>query len=197
MLSRRTRCIACRAAMSIIVLYAISLPAIYFYVLNALGPSTEYYEPTIQGAALGADGKYYAALGDKIFVNYIIVRHKINGNCLLSVSRYAENIGGDDAGKLHLLDYVDLRFVGQNELRRPRWPMAGLVLGYDVDKDGKPETSKPLLPAGSDSQEFALYVKARYFCNFVDYIIPRYLQGGERPNETERVNIIVRRQKHD
>lgn len=177
----------------IAVLGAAALPAAYLFLLNQLGPSTEYYEPTIHGARLGPDGKYYAALGDKIYVNYIIVRHQINGNCLLNVYRYGENVGGPKAGKLHLLDYADLQFVGRNELRRPRWPMAGLVLGYGVDKNGAPQSDDPLIEPGASEQELALYVRARYFCNVVDYIFPRWLQGGVRPDETERVNVVVKR----
>lgn len=178
---RRVRCIACRVAIGFIILYAISWPTIYFYVLNSLGPSTEYYEPTVQGAELHSDGKYYADVGDKVFVSYIIVRHQINGTCLLNVSRYGENIGGSKPGKRHLLDYADLQFVGQNELRRPRWPMGGLVLKDDM------------IEPGEKYQEIALYVVAVYRCNYMDYIIPRYLQGGIRENETERVNLVVRR----
>lgn len=180
-LSRRLRCIACRVAIGIIILGVVSTPLVYFSILNSLGPSTEYYEPTIQGATVGADGKYYATVGDKIFVNYIIVRHQINGNCLLNVFRYGENIGGPKPGKLHLLDYADLRFIGANELRRPRWPLSGLVL------------DDSLIEPGESQQELALYVRAKYFCNLADYFIPRWLQGGIRPDETERANLIVRR----
>ena len=147
-------------------------PAIYFGVLNFLGPSTQYYEPSIEGADLGRDGKYYATVGDKIFVRYIVIRNKINGSCRLNIWRYAENIGGPEDGKRHLLDYADLAFVGANELRRPRWPLDGLVLGGRGD----------MLPRGVDQQEFALYVVGRYRCNFWDAIIPRYLQGGPVPD---------------
>ncbi|HEY6032052.1 MAG TPA: hypothetical protein VIU44_15885 [Gaiellaceae bacterium] len=172
---------------------AFSIP-IYFAVLNAVGPSTEYFEPWIEGqATLGADGKYRAFLGDRIFVRYIVVRHKLNGNCLLHVHRYGENVGGPEAGRRHLLDYADLRFVGADEMRRPRWPLSGLVLGYDVDESGRRQTDKPIIPPGASSQELSLYVVARYYCNVLDYVFPRYLQGGSRPDETARVNIIVER----
>ncbi|MDE2101780.1 MAG: hypothetical protein KGL39_31325 [Patescibacteria group bacterium] len=168
-------------------------PVIYLAVLNAIGPSTEYFEPWIEGqVTLGADGIYHAFLGDRIFVRYIVVRHKLNGNCLLHVYRYGERIGGPLAGTRVLLDYADLRFVGANELRRPRWPLAGLVLGYGVDKDDNPKMDEPLLPPGVDSQEFALYVVAEYRCNVLDYIFPRYLQGGQ-PDQTARVNIVIKR----
>lgn len=181
MFRRRIRCLGCRALIVIVIVYALTFPVTYFYVLNALGPSTEYYEPTIQGAELGGDGKYRAWVGDKVFVSYIIVRHKINGNCLLNVYRYGENIGGPNPGKRHLLDYVDLQFVGQNELRRPRWPLSGLVLTDDLIE---PEQTE---------QELALYVVSRYRCNLLDYMFPRYLQGGIKLDETERTNLIVRR----
>lgn len=168
-------------------------PALYFLMLNAIGPSTEYFEPWIEGATLGPDGKYHAFLGDRIFVRYTVVRHKLNGNCLLHVYRYGENVGGPEAGRRHLLSYADLRFVGADELRRPRWPLEGLILGYGVDKSGRPQMDDPLLPPGVDKQEFALFVVARYFCNPLDSLLPRYLQGGSKPDETARVNIIVER----
>lgn len=169
-------------------------PIIYFAALNAIGPSTDYFEPWIEGqVTIGSDGKYRAFLGDRIFVRYIVVRHKLNGNCLLHVYRFAENVGGPEAGKKHLLDYADLRFIGADELRRPRWPLAGLVLGYDVDKEGQPQIDRPIMPPGVNKQEFSLFVVARYYCNLLDYIAPRYLQGGPRPNETAHVNIVVQR----
>lgn len=183
--------------LSILLLVAevVLSPAVYFGILNELGPSTEYYEPTISGATLQPDGKYVAYLGDRIFVNYIVVRHRINGSCLLHVYRYGEEIGGPNNGRRHLLDYVELQFRGTDELMRPHWPLKGLVLGYDVNKDGQPQKDKPLLAPGVNSQEFALYVVARYFCNVMDEIFPRYLQGGIKPNETERVNLIVKRNR--
>ena len=181
--------------LSLLVLFAqlVFSPAIYFGILNHLGPSTEYYEPTITGAVQIKDGKYVAYLGDKIFVNYIVVRHKINGTCFLHVYRYGEEVGGPHAGQRHLLDYVELQFRGRDELMRPHWPLTGLVLGYDVDKNGISQKDKPLLAPGIESQEFALYVVARYYCNFMDLLFPRYLQGGIKPNETERINLIVKR----
>jgi hypothetical protein len=163
-------------------------PAIYFGILNTLGPSTEYYEPSVIGAALGPNGHYIAYLGDRVAVTYTVVRHQINGSCFIQVWRYGEEVGGTAPGRRRLLDYADLFFRGENELRRPRWPLDGMVLDYDFDHE-------PLLAPGVDEQAFDLYVVARYYCNFMDYIFPRYLQGGIKPDETERVRLIVRRNR--
>lgn len=166
-----------------------------YLALNQLGPSTEYYSPKIEGATQLPNGKYVAYLGDRIFVTYFVIRHKLNGNCYMTIERMAENIGGSEPGKKHLLDYVELQFVGANELHRPRWPLQGLVLGYDINRKGKVLLDHPIIPPGQDEQELKLYVHARYYCNFVDYIIPRYLQGGDTPDQTAAVRLIVKRDK--
>jgi hypothetical protein len=194
-ISNKACCFVGLAFFTLFIFQIIFSPAIYFGILNYLGPSTEYYEPTITGAMVDRDGNYSAYLGDKIFVNYIVVRHKINGECLLHVYRYGEDIGGPDNGKRHLLDYVELQFKGRDELMRPHWPLKGLVLGYDVNEAGVPQENKPLLAPGVNSQKFALYVVARYYCNFMDLIFPRYLQGDTRPDETRRVDITIMRRK--
>lgn len=171
----------------------------WWAILNSLGPSTEYHSPYIEGPdgklLPQENGAYVAHLGERIYVRYFIVRHKINGDCLLHVYRYGENIGGPEAGKRHLLDYVELQFRGEDELLRPRWPIRGLVLGYGVHKNGSMNLGDPLIPPGLKKQELALYVVARYRCNPLDYFFPRYLQGGVKPNETERAYLIVRRKQ--
>lgn len=183
--------------LTIVALMALAaVPVIYFAVLNSVGPSTQYLDPRIEGAQIGPDGNYYATVGDKIYVTYTVVRHRFNGKCLLNVWRYAEDVGGPQDGQRHLVDYVDLQFRGNNDVLRPRWPLAGLVLGYDTDRQGRPQFNKPLLPPGVAEQAFDLYVVARYRCNFMDYIVPRYLQGG-KPDETRRVRIIVKRKAHE
>jgi len=182
------------ALVGLIVVAFLAVAAVYT-MLNSFGPSTEYYQPKIDGALLLPNGKYLAYLGDRIFVTYIVVRHSLNGSCFMTIERMGDNVGGPAPGKKHLLDYADLQFVGQNELRRPRWPIPGLILGYDVDHHNRIIKSKPLLEPGTSEQELRLYVHARYYCNIMDYIIPRYLQGGDIPDETASVNLIVRRER--
>lgn len=177
----------------VLVGFIVTSPLWYWSILNTLGPSTEYHDPFIEGATKLPDGKYEAFVGDLIYVRYTVVRHRINGDCLLHVSRYGEVIGGISNGRKYLLDYAELRFRGANELLRPRWPLTGLRLGHAVTKAGVVKLEEPLLPPGRAQREFALYVVARYFCNPLDYVIPRYLQGGIRPNETERVILVLRR----
>lgn len=194
----RSAKIYCTVGLCSLILIVVQLtfsPAIYFSILNYLGPSTVYYEPTISGAERRPDGKYVAYLGDRIFVHYTVVRHRINGSCFLRVYRYGEELGGPYDGQRHLLDYAELQFSGDDKPLRPRWPLQGLVLGYAVNKEGAIQEDEPLLAPGVDSQEFALYVVARYYCNFMDELFPRYLQGGIKPNETERVHLIVKRKR--
>lgn len=179
---------ACWAAYALLAAVGLGSPVIYWGTLNYLGPSTEYHDPYIEGAEKLPDGKYLAYVGDRVFVRYTVVRHRINGDCRLKLRRYGEDVGGPHAGRRRLLDSTELRFRGADELYHPRWPLRGLLLDHGDGVD-------PLLPPGVDQQEIALYVVARYYCNPLDYIFPRYLQGGIRPNETERVDLIVRRRR--
>ena len=168
----------------------------YLFALNSLGPSTRYYNPQL-GNATKIDGKDYVYLGDEFYVWISIVRHKRNGNCQFHIKRYAEEVGGPRDGERHLISRATLQFVGQDELRRTRWPIPAdpYYLGYAVDKNGQPIVDKPLLPDGVDEQEYTFYVVGRYYCNALDYVFPRYIQGGDRPNITPRINAIVRRHK--
>ncbi len=157
----------------------------YWATLNAFGPSTEYHEPTIIGAKALPDGKFEATVGDRnVYVTYSIIRHKLNGDCFLKVWRYGEEIGGPRDGTRHLFDQADLRFVGANEMRHPRWPSTH---GLDLKDD--------LIPPELQEQELALYNVARYYCNPLDYVFGRYLQGGIKPDETERVTLVLKRKQ--
>lgn len=172
----------------ILALIVVLSPAIYWGAINALGPSTEYHRPivvSVSGTPLERlkDGSYLVYPGDRIFVRYFVVRHKINGDCLLNISRYGEYVGGKDDGKRILLDYTEIQFQGANELLRPRWPLNGLSI------------NEQFIPDGQDEQRLALYVVARYRCNPLDWLFPRYLQGGPVPNETARAYITIRRRK--
>jgi hypothetical protein len=156
-------------------------PLVYWGVLNALGPSTEYHDPYITGARRLDDGRYEGDVGDRVFVRYTIIRHATNGDCTLQIHRYGENVGGPEAGDRKLLDYAEVTFRGRDELRHPRWPSDGLVL------------TSAMIPHDLAQQELALYAVVRYYCNPLDYLFPRYIQGGVNPNQTERVYIIVKR----
>lgn len=165
-------------------------------LLNAIGPSTEYHNPVI-GTGHVVDGKTYVYLGDEFYVWIFVIRHKTNGDCRFEIERYAEYVGGPKHSKRHLISKTKLEFKGANELRRTRWPVPSepYYLGYAIDKQGRPQPKKPLLPDGVDEQEFTFYVVGRYYCNILDHIFPRYIQGGDRPNITPRVNAILRRHK--
>jgi hypothetical protein len=180
--SRRLALLVGGAAVGL-VLVTVSVVA-YYGTLNVMyGASTEYHDPSIKGAARQADGRYVAYLGDRIYVTYEVKRHKINGDCLLDVFRYAEEVGGPRAGTRHLINHVELRFVGKDEIVYPSWPIDGLVLG------------ESLMSPDVDEQALDLYVVAKYRCNPLDDWIDRYIQGGAKPNETARVTLILRRRR--
>jgi hypothetical protein len=175
----------------------ILFPVIYLAVLNAIGPSTEYHNPQIGTAERGPDGTQYVYLGEEFYVWISIVRHRLNGSCLFDIRRYAEVVGGPRNGRMYLISKAELQFVGQNEMRRTRWPVPEekYILGYAVNDNNEPQFDMPLLPHGVDEREFTFYVVGRYYCNALDYIFPRYIQGGDRPNITPRVNAVLRRHR--
>lgn len=187
----------CRVAFWILFAFIITSPISYVVILNWLGPSTEYHNPEIATATRGPDGKLYVYLGDEFWVNIFVVRHATNGNCHFKIRRYAEPLDGLQAGRKFLVSVAELQFVGQNEMRRARWPSPPdkYILGYAVNEQNEPQYDKPLLPDGVDELEYLFYVQGRYFCNFLDYIIPRYIQGGPREDETAHVRAVVKRNK--
>lgn len=189
--------IAKNAALALVALQLLFSPLIYLAVLNAVGPSTEYHNPAIGTAVKGPDGSSYVYLGDELYVWITIIRHKLNGNCRFEIERFAEAVGGSRDGQKYMISKTALQFVGQNELRRTRWPVPSekYILGYGVNEKNEPQIDQPLLPDGIDEQEFTFYVVGQYFCNALDYVIPRYIQGGDRPDITPRVNAVLRRQK--
>ena len=64
MVAEKRQFTICRLAVWFIVAEVVFLPVTYFTVLNFLGPSTEYHEPTIRGAGSPAGGKYYAGVAE-------------------------------------------------------------------------------------------------------------------------------------
>lgn len=156
------------------------------FLLDAGGPSSGYYEPVLTGATKLSNGKYEAPIGNYIFVRYKVVRHKINGDCTINIRRYIEFISGPWGGQTRMIEQITMPFVGANDMYHPWWPRYGLLL------------SDSLVPPKASSQEISLFVKARYWCglkylNIWDYIFPRYLQGGIKPDESARVNLVVKR----
>ncbi len=188
------RIAACIVALELLLLIPIPQPLGYVLLLNSLGPSTAYYNPQIATALQGPDGRKYVFLGDDFYVWISVVRHERNGNCYFHIHRYAEATDGPDKGKPKLISEEGLQFVGRNELRQTRWPQppTKLVLQYELDEEGN--IVGPLLPDGVEEQETDFYVVGRYYCNALDYIFPRYIQGGSR-NETGRVHAVIKRTK--
>ena len=165
--------------------------------INRLGPSTELIDPQIETAEPCGMDLPCVYVGDEFYLRYFIVRHALNGTCTSDVHRYAEEVGGPRNGKKHLLSHVELNFVGKNDITRPRWPPANdrYKLEYSVDTNNIPLTDSPILADGIDEQRVCFFNTNRYYCNFMDYIIPRYMQGGARPNESPAVCAYVRRSR--
>jgi len=179
---------------------AVSVPISYIAflgMLNSLGPSTEFIDPQIETAKPCGRELPCVYVGDDFYLRYYIVRHALNGRCKSDVRRYAVEIGGANNGRRHLLSHVELNFVGRNEIIRPRWPTyeERYKLEYSVDENNNPLADKPLLADGVDEQEMCFLNTNRYYCNVLDYIVPRYMQGGTEPDESPRICAIVRRHK--
>jgi hypothetical protein len=83
-----------------ILLLGISSPVIYYGLLNWIGPSTEYLEPILPTSVPGPNGIPIVYLGDEFYVQHIIIRHKLNGNCVLHITRWAEDIDGPTPGRV-------------------------------------------------------------------------------------------------
>jgi hypothetical protein len=96
----------------VVVQVLLAYPLGYDFVLNSLGPSTEYVDPWLPTAKM-VDGKPTVYIGDDFYVQHTIVRHALNGNCLLKIHRYAEDVDGPTPGKRHLIDYAELQFIGR------------------------------------------------------------------------------------
>ena len=179
-----------------ILLCVATIPLVYWAVLNWAGPSSAFYDPAIETARPCPEGQCIY-LGDEFRMRYTVIRHRLNGSCLLKIWRYGEDIDGPTPGRRHLLDYAELQFVGAEEMRHPRWPSPPRQyhLGYEVNEQLEPQLDKPLLPPGVDRVTMDFYVVARYFCNPLDTVFPRFLQGGIKPDETERARAVLKRFK--
>lgn len=200
---------AARVCFWLVVFFVLTSYVWWIAVLNWLGPSTRYFNPQTPTAVVRPEGRV-VYLGDEFWVNVHVVRNKRNGNCRFEITRYAEPIGGALEGRPPLpISHAVLEFVGADEMRQVRWPSPPdrYYLGYAVDKNNKPidGTTKdakgnlipaqPLLPDGVDEQLYRFFVVGRYYCNFLDEWFPRYIQGGENPDETPSVRLIVKRNK--
>jgi hypothetical protein len=192
--------------------------------MNRIGASTQYHHPVIAtGTKEGNETILH--VGEELYVLMWIVRHEVNGTCDFAVKRYAEHVDGSLRGHRLLISTAILHFEGKNDLARVRWPIelnpyyvGGAILiekpsdplyveyPYQFNKDtqqyeriwpftAQPAMDLPLLPPGVDEQRFKFYVVGRYFCNVLDYVFPRYIQGGDRPDTTPPVYATVRRSK--
>jgi hypothetical protein len=87
--------------------------------------------------------------------------------------------------------------VGRDEILHPRWPAADdpYVLGYERDEKDNTLYDRPLLPDGVDELTMDFYVSPRNFCNTLDYLIPRYTNGGTHWDESPRVRARVKRHR--
>jgi hypothetical protein len=162
-----------RRQIYVIVSIASSLLACYLLfllVLNAYGPSTNYFNQSVASAIRGPDGRDYIRVGDNFLVKSEVIRHRLNGLCVLDVWRVRENVDGAHAGDIHLLQFIKQSFVGDDEFRHTSWPIppAKIVVGEDWFD-------------GPDVQEQTLdvFVVGRYNCNVLDRWIPRWLRSSD------------------
>jgi hypothetical protein len=157
------------------------LPVEYLAIQNAYGPSTDYFNQHVSSAARGADGRNYIYIGDEFNVSSNVIRHKTNGSCRLAVWRVREDIGGFHDGRISLIQYADEAFVGDGEWRQTSWPV--------VHKDADKIIVKPdwIDDPRSDEQSIDVFVIARYYCNILDGLWPRWLDSAasDFPSEGE------------
>lgn len=195
----------CRICVSIAVFLGLFWYPLWLINVNAIGPSTRYYNPVIGTAVPNKDDPDFPIiyLKDPFWVDITVVRDapaplQALGTCEFVIRRFMEVVHGPRTGQRHLISVGHLQFRGQDQLiPRTRWPQPNekaIFLEYAVDEQGNDRRDAPLLADGVDEEKVGFYVVGRYFCNMMDDLIPRYIQGGER-NETSRVYATLRRHK--
>lgn len=176
----------------------LSWPVQRMAIINE-SPSTLLLNLKVASAIKGPDKLDYVYLGDELHVTYTVVRLPTNYACTEPVWRYAEDVDGPTPGKRHLLDYFELHFQPgkAGDVLYPQWPQPPRIYkwGVEVNEQIKPQNDKPIMPDGVDELTLDIYNVAQYYCNWLDNIIPRYLQGGEKPNETARARVVLKRFK--
>ena len=170
----------------IIVAAVATSPIWYTSLLNWPGPSTFYFDQNV-ASARHDEGLGYILPGDQLLMHASTVRHKFNGRCELAVWRVRENIGGKYDGNIHLMQFVWQAFVGENFFRKTSWPIAPARV--IVDKTNVVQDQKTGEFTGADGtwfddpsvqqQTVDVFVVGRYYCNFMDYIFPRFLEDND------------------
>lgn len=113
--------------------------------------------------------------GEEIRVEYIIIRHKA---CTLVVRSMLERTAGTFKGRQYLL--------GQRQITFESSPIP-FVTGFTaIVPEQLPED--PTL----DEANYDTFNEARYYCNGLDFVIPRYLTTKGQ-NETPRIHVLIKR----
>jgi hypothetical protein len=154
----------------ILVLLLATSPVWLTALEDQTGPSTSYFDQVVASAHKGRDGKEYIYPGDQILIRADIIRHSFNGTCHLGVWRVRENIGGPDDGAIHLMQHVDQEFIGDGLFRHTSWPIAPAQIVVDKSWFDDPATTR---------QTLDMFVVGRYYCNFLDYLMPRFLHSAD------------------
>lgn len=154
------------------------IPFEYFFALNYHGPSTNYFNQVVVSAMQGDDKRSYIYVGDAFRVAAEVVRHRVNGSCHLSVWRVRQNIGGIFNGRISLIQHVDQAFIGDGEFRHTSWP---------IPPDKITVTEAWFDDPAADEQVIDVFVIARYYCNFLDDVFPRWLGNPELVRYDQRI----------
>lgn len=156
---------------SLIVLLAIlGSPLWYFFIVNAMGASTDYFDQSITTAKQDHDGQSVLHVGDPFRVHAGVIRHLVNGSCQLAVWRVRENVGGKFDGRINLLQYIDQTFVGDGVFRHTSWPLPPIAITVTDNWFDDPDAKE---------QTMDVFVIARYYCNMVDDVFPRWLRSPD------------------
>ena len=158
----------------LVLLMLIASPVEYFAILNCLGPSTDYFDESV-ASARHIDGESYIQVGDDLVVKAEVIRHRINGTCRLAVWRVRQNVGGKFDGRISLLQYIEQNFVGDGQFRHTSWPIPPTRIVVTENWFDDPNVAE---------QTIDIFVIARYYCNFLDDLYPRWIDGIKKKTQT-------------
>ena len=169
----------------------ICLPITYWASLNGFGDSTDYFLQEVSSSVKGPDGRHYIYVGDDLRVTAYNYRHEVNGSCFIEVDRLRQNVGGKFAGRRHLMQRVEQRFVGDGKIRRTSWPIAPERITITEDWFDDPE---------AEEQEMDIFTTGTFYCNPLDWFWlkigrPRVHHDQDENPEREHTRVVLRHHK--
>jgi hypothetical protein len=175
-----------------IVIAMILLSPFEYWAIVSWPDSSDYFLQEVDSATKGADGRDYIYVGDDLHVSAYNWRHKLNGNCDISVDRVRQNVGGRFDGKRHIMQHVDQQLNGDGFIRSTSWPLAPVRI---------PVTADWFDDENADEQEMDIFTSGFYKnCNLLDVIrthlgFPRVHHDGQWNPEREHTRVVLRRSK--